>query len=271
MEIMENRENTIVWMDSHCHVEDLQLKGKAALETARTGFTHDGITHRVGGFVNVGINEARSGASAEIASRNADVWATAGQHPHTADGGTDWIEAAFRASVKMVGIGECGLDFNRDRQPRQMQRDVFAAQIRLAHRLDTTLVIHTRDAWEETFSILDREGWPTRTVLHCFTGGVDEVTECLAHDAWISASGIVTYGPGLIREAFQIVPQHKLLVETDAPYLTPEPLRSAKVRVNTPVNVGHVGAFLAALRNEELAALAQATVANTRAAFGLDG
>ena len=127
-----------------------------------------------------GRDRPRAFAERDRASPTAhdDVWATAGVHPHDATQGLDGI-AALLDHPKVVAVGEAGLDYYYDHSPRDVQQSVFAAQIALAHERDLPLVIHTRDAWDDTFRILDREGMPRRTVFHCFTGGPDEATAAL--------------------------------------------------------------------------------------------
>ncbi len=115
-------------------------------------------------------------------------------------------------------MGECGLDYHYDHSPRDVQREVFAAQIALAHRHDRALVIHTREAWDDTFAILDEAGVPERTVFHCFTGGAAEAERALALGAHLSFSGIVTFpSADDVRDAARLCPDDRLLVETDAP------------------------------------------------------
>src|SRR5262249_27083775 len=158
---------------------------------------------------------------------------------------------------EVVGVGECGLDYHYDHSPRDQQRAVFAAQIRLAHRGDHTLVIHTREAWDDTFAILDTEGVPARTVFHCFTGGPDEARLAPDRGAMLSFSGIVSYknAPEL-REAAALAPLERILVETDAPYLTPVPHRGKK---NKPAWVPLVGEAVAAAKELAVEEVAEAT------------
>ena len=160
------------------------------------------------------------------------VWATAGVHPHDAEGGLDGLEALL-GRPEVVAVGECGLDFHYDHSPRDVQREVFAAQVAPGPRPPALpLVVHTREAWDETFAVLEGEGVPERTVIHCFTGGPDEARRCLDLGAHLSFSGIVTFkGAPEVREAAALCPLDRLLVETDAPYLAPVPHRG---RPNRP-------------------------------------
>ena len=155
---------------------------------------------------------------------------------------------------EVVAVGECGLDFHYDHSPRDQQAEVFAAQIAMALAHDLTLVIHTREAWPETFDILAAEGVPPRTVFHCFTGGPDEARRCLDLGAVLSFSGIVSFPIATdLHAAAQLCPIDRLLVETDSPYLAPVPHRGKK---NQPAWVVDVAAALAAVKGVAVADVA---------------
>ena len=146
----------------------------------------------------------------------------------------------------VVAVGECGLDYYYEHSPRNAQRSAFAAQIALAHAHDLTLVIHARDAWADLFDVLAAEGVPARTVLHCFTGGVDEVERCLGAGMFVSFSGIVTFKNAAdVRAAAARCPLDRLLVETDSPFLAPVPHRG---RTNEPSYLPYVGEAIAAVK-----------------------
>jgi TatD DNase family protein len=164
-------------------------------------------------------------------------------------------------------VGECGLDYHYDHSPRDVQREVFAAQIGLAHRHDLALVIHTREAWEDTFDVLAAEGVPERTVLHCFTGGPDEARRCLDLGGYLSFSGIVTFPSAQdVREAAALCPLDRVLVETDAPYLAPVPHRGKR---NRPALVAVVGAGLAEAMGRDVAEVAEASWRNATGVYRL--
>lgn len=246
------------WTDDHCHLPD---DGTAAdvVAAARAA----GVER----LVHVGTDLASSRAAIALAGTLDGVWATAGVHPHEASHGIDGIEALL-ADPWCVAVGECGFDFHYDHSPRDVQRDVFAAQIALAHAHDKALVIHTREAWEETFEVLDAEGVPARTVFHCFTGGADEADECLARGAHLSFSGIVTFpSADDVRAAAARCPLDRMLVETDSPYLAPVPKRG---RTNEPGWVPLVGAGLAEAAGHPLEAVAEATWRNAARCYRLD-
>ena len=197
--------------------------------------------------VDVGTDVADSTAAADRAAAHPAVWATAGVHPHEARHGLDGLEALL-ARPEVRAVGECGLDYHYDHSPREVQREVFAAQVALAHAYDLALVIHTREAWDDTFDVLDEVGVPERTVFHCFTGGPAEAERALALGAHLSFSGIVTFpSADDVRDAARLCPDDRLLVETDAPFLTPVPHRG---RPNHPGLVTLVGARVAEVRGQ---------------------
>jgi TatD DNase family protein len=245
------------WLDSHCHLP-ASTAGDLVAEAAAADVTT---------MVTVGCDRASSVEALEVAASHAGVHATVGLHPHEARHGVESIRDLFAGPVRPVAVGECGLDHHYDHSPRDAQRDAFAAQIALAHELDLPLVIHTREAWEETFDILDAEGVPARTVFHCFTGGPDDARRCLDRGAVLSFSGIVTFnGAPEVREAAAMTPLDRMLVETDSPYLAPVPQRG---RPNRPAWVPFVGARLADVLGLEVDAVRHATRANAERLFGL--
>ena len=234
------------WTDSHCHLPDDLADATAQVEAARAA----GVER----MVNIGTDLNSSRAAIAVAGALDGVWATAGVHPHDASGGVDGlVDLLDHPSV--VAVGECGLDYHYDHSPRAVQREVFAAQIALAHERSLPLVIHTREAWDDTFSVLDTEGVPERTVVHCFTGGPAEAEESLARGALLSISGIVTFKTAHdVRAAVAVCPLDRVLVETDAPFLAPVPHRG---KANRPDLLVHVGAAVAAASGvtvDELAA-----------------
>lgn len=247
-----------MWADSHCH---LQYEG--ITEDALARATEAGV----GRIICVGTDAPQSGMAIEVARAHpGTVWATVGLHPHDAIQGVEGI-VGLLGPPEVVGIGECGLDYHYDHSPREVQREAFAAQIGLAHEHGLALVIHTREAWDDTFAILGAEGVPERTVFHCFTGGPTEARLCLDLGASLSFSGIITFKTaGDVREAAALAPLDRILVETDAPYLTPVPHRG---RPNGPQFVALVGAAVAAEKGLPVEAVEAATWANTAALFGL--
>jgi TatD DNase family protein len=170
-------------------------------------------------------------------------------------------------SPRVVAIGEAGLDYYYEHSHRTDQREAFAAQIQLAHQHDLPLIIHTRDAWDDTFDVLLAEGAPKQTIFHCFTGGPDEARRCLDIGAFLSFSGIVTFKTALdVVEAALLCPLERILIETDSPYLAPVPHRG---RTNQPANVAVVGTRVADIKNIDPHEMARITTENACIAFPL--
>ena len=268
----------VSWTDSHCHVHD-ENDADEELRRARDA--------GVGAVVLVGTGPDSSRRAHELARSRPGpsddgpaLYFTAGVHPHAASHGTSEVvtlledlaaerSGALATPGEVVGVGECGLDYFYEYSPRPAQRAAFAEQIALAKRLDLALVVHTRDAWDDTFAILEEEGLPERTVIHCFSGGPSEAARLVELGAFLSFSGIATFKSAEeVREAVAACPLDRLLIETDAPYLAPVPHRG---RPNEPAFVTVVGEAIASLRGVEPSRLARETTENTRRAFRLAG
>lgn len=260
------------WIDAHCHLQDRFLEGDdregalaATLERCRVADVTRAVV--------IGTDQESSRQALALAQRvkgDFDLFATVGLHPHDARSDlAPVIDMARARPERLVGIGECGLDYYYEHSPRSMQRTSFAAQMALAAELDLALVVHARDAFDDLFDIFDSEGVPPRTVIHCFTGTPVEVEGCLERGCDISLSGVVTFkSADAVREAAKLVPLERLHVETDSPFLAPVPLRG---RPNEPANVAIVGAFVAELRGEPLELVREQTAANTTRLFALPG
>ena len=219
-------------------------------------------------MVTIGTSAEESAAGIEVARAHDGVWATVGLHPHDAVDGVEGIAGLLaRPDPVVVGVGECGLDYHYDHSPRPVQRQAFAAQVSLAAELGLALVVHTREAWDDTFDILATVGPPPRWILHCFSGGPIEADRGLEMGAMLSFSGIVTFkSAGDVRLAAARCPLDRLLVETDSPYLAPVPYRG---RPNNPSLVPVVGAAVAAVRGVATEVVEAATWANSAAVFRL--
>ncbi len=242
----------VEWFDSHCHLQeefaeagDGNDPGPHATRLAETvaRAAEAGVT----GMVCVGTGAGSSAEAVDLVramhrpdsvavAEGVELWATVGLHPHDAVDGVDSLDALLGAELGtvpvgdgqrvVVAIGECGLDYHYDHSPRPNQREAFALQVELANRHRLALVIHTREAWDDTLDILAAVGVPARTVVHCFTGGPEEARRCLDLGTFLSFSGVVTFkNADQVREAAALCPLHRLLVETDAPFLTPVPRR----------------------------------------------
>jgi TatD DNase family protein len=256
-----------MWTDTHCHLDDDRYRGD--VDSRRELGGTNGVLGRardagVSRFINVGCDRDSSLRAIDIAVANADVWASVGLHPHEASNRVDSIRDLFD-SPRVIAVGEAGLDYYYDHSPRDAQHTAFAEQIELANGLDLPLIIHTRDAWDDTFSVLSEVGTPSTVVFHCFTGGPDEARRCLDIGAHLSFSGIVTFKTAAnVAEAARICPLDRILVETDSPYLAPVPHRG---RVNQPSNVAVVGTFIADMRSIAVDEFARITTENACIAF----
>ncbi|HEU4956892.1 MAG TPA: TatD family hydrolase [Sphingomicrobium sp.] len=246
-------------IDSHCHLNyaGLAERQDEVLANARE--------RGIGGFLNISTRQKEWGDVVGVAERNTDVWATVGVHPHEADAHPDLgarvlVEAA--AHPRVIAIGECGLDYYYDKSDRGAQRERFQAHIDAAREAGLPLVVHTRDAEEDTAEMLAREvgkGGVTG-VLHCFTGSAKLARKGLDLGFYISISGIVTFKNARdLQETAKTIPQDRLLVETDSPFLAPVPHRGQTCE---PAFVADTAAFLAELRGEQLGELAERTTSN---------
>lgn len=245
------------WVDNHCHIPP-GPDGAAWVDAARAA--------GVSTMITVGVTTQRSIEAIEVARNFDGVFATVGVHPHDANEGVGGL-AQLLEEDGVVAVGEAGLDYFYEHSDREVQRPVFAEHIALAHDHELPLVIHSRDAWDDTFSILDSEGVPARTVLHCFTGGPLEAEKALERNIVISVSGIVTFGNAAdLQAAVAATPLEHLMIETDSPYLAPVPKRGKK---NEPANVVHVGEKVAELHGIEVAEVASATAVRAREFYAL--
>ena len=246
-------------IDSHCHLNYAGLveRQAAVLDAARG--------RGIGGFLNISTRQSEWGDILATAEAHPDVWASVGVHPHEADAHPDLGAAALvdgAAHPKIVAIGECGLDYYYDKSDRGAQRERFAAHIEAARTTGLPLIVHTRDAEEDTAEMLGaatREGGVSG-VLHCFTGSAEMARKALDFGFFISLSGIVTFKNARdLQDTAKQVTLDRLLVETDAPFLAPVPHRGKPCE---PAFVADTAAFVAELRGEQPDALAEATTAN---------
>ncbi len=252
-------------VDSHCH---LNYKGlvedqDAVIARARAA--------GVGTMLNISTRQREWDAIIATAERDPDIWATVGIHPHEADEHAD-IDAdrliAAAAHRKVVGIGESGLDYYYDHSDRARQRASFRSHIAAARATGLPLIVHTRDAEDDTAEILtDEMGKGAFTgVIHCFTASADFARKALALGLYISISGIVTFKNARDLQAIVTdLPDDRLLIETDAPFLAPVPHRG---RTCEPAFVADTAAFVAKLRGTGVQAVAARTSANFFALFG---
>jgi len=254
-------------IDSHAHLTFPDLSGvlSAVLDRCAAG----GVDR----IITVGTDVADARAALDLARQHeGTIFAAAGFHPHqAAKMMTDDLAAmeGLWRDPQVVALGEMGLDYHYDFAPRDVQQDVFGAQLERASAFDKPVVIHSREALDDTMAILSERGFVgRRVVFHCFTGTPDEAASIAALGWRISFTGVVTFKRSQELQAIaRAYPADQLMIETDAPYLSPEPVRHK--RPNEPSYVVHTAGFLADLRGETLEDLAATTAQNTVAFFGL--
>ncbi|MEO6247628.1 MAG: TatD family hydrolase [Sphingomicrobium sp.] len=252
-------------IDSHCHLNypGLAERQGEVLASARA--------RGVRGFLNISTRQSEWPEIIATAEREPDVWATIGVHPHEADAHSDLGAAALieaSAHPKVIAIGECGLDYFYDKSDRSAQRERFVAHIDAARATGLPLVVHTRNAEDDTAEMLSQavgQGGVTG-VLHCFTSSAELARKALDLGFTISLSGIVTFKNAKdLQDVARTIPADRLLVETDAPFLAPVPNRG---KTCEPAFVADTAAFVATLRGESIEQLAASTTANFFNLFG---
>jgi TatD DNase family protein len=255
-------------IDSHCHLDSERFAAdrEAVIERAFAAGLECLLT------IGTGDGPPDLEGAIRIAERFPGIYASVGVHPHDA---TRWTEEIGRRQAellehpKVVAFGEIGLDYYYDHSPREVQRGVFAEQLRIAAGARRPVVIHTREAWEDTFELLERHWKPTGLggVMHCFSGGPEQARRALDLGLHLSFSGIVTFPKAReIQEAAKLCPADRLLVETDAPFLAPAPHRGQR---NEPAFLIHTAAKLAELRGVPVEEIASASAANFRRLMGV--
>jgi len=247
---------------AHLHFPDFAEDLPAVVERARAA--------GVRAMVTIGTDRETNRAVVELSKQYPDVWATVGIHPHdagdAAEADFEEIERLARDEYWVVGFGEMGLDFFRDLSPRDAQAKVFRRQIDIARRVRKPLVIHCRDAHDETLAILGEErAGETGGVMHCFSGDVAIARRCLDLGLYISLAGPVTYkNARALPDVARFVPEDRLVVETDCPYLPPTPHRGKR---NEPAYVGLTAEHVAGLRGADPEALSDALTVNAARLF----
>jgi len=254
-------------VDSHCHLADSRLRDEIE------GIIGRACLAGVATIISVGaIGPIETDCLAvEIAERHREVYAVVGVHPHDANACGDGRIAQLRdlaSSPKVVAIGESGLDFHYMHSPQEAQEVSLRRHLQLAAKLDKPIVIHCRDAEQRLAALVRETGMPPRGgVIHCFTGDTVAAREFLRLGFYISFSGIVTFRNAAdVRNAALLVPEDRVMVETDAPYLAPEPYRGKR---NEPAYVARTLEVLARVRGVSAETLAAATAANARRLFGI--
>lgn len=229
-----------ILIDTHLHVYRHEFDGD------RDEVRERAWSAGVGAFLHVGYNAETIHQAQEICQQDEWSWASAGLHPHDA---ADWnaeLEDLIRGLAregKIIAIGECGLDYYRDLSPRDAQDAAFRAQIRLAKECDLPMIHHVRDAWPEARAVLDEEGLPPRRgIFHAFAGDADFARWAVDEGYCLGIGGVLTYKSAHLPEAIEGLPPEALFMETDAPWLPPQPWRGKR---NEPAYLRHTAAALA--------------------------
>ncbi|MCL2648015.1 MAG: TatD family hydrolase [Phycisphaerales bacterium] len=251
-------------IDSHCHLTYPGLVENVAAVLQRAAAA--GVNR----VITVGTDLPDHDKVVALADAYPVIFAALGVHPHHAaeveEGYENFLENRLRNHQKVLAVGECGLDYHYDYSPRLRQRGVFVNQLEIARRVGLPVILHVREAHADALAIM-KDFCELRFVVHCFTGTPAECEAWLALGAYIGITGIVTYKNAAdVQASAKLVPSDKLFIETDAPYLSPEPVR--KNKINEPANVVYTARFLAALRNTPFDQLAQQTTANAAKLFG---
>ena len=246
-------------IDSHCHLE---YKG---LVEDQAGVLARARSAGVGGFLNISTRQREWEQVIATATREPDIWASVGIHPHEADAHADLGEAVLIAATehpRVIAIGETGLDYHYDHSDRAVQRALFRTHIAVARQTSLPIIIHTRDAEDDTAAIIaeEMEQGAFPALIHCFTASADFGRKMLELGLTISISGIVTFKNAKdLQEVAANLPEERLLVETDAPFLAPVPHRG---RPCEPSFVADTARFIAQLRGVTPEALAETTTRN---------
>jgi TatD DNase family protein len=243
-----------MFIDSHCHLDDERFAGDldAVLDRAAAA----GVTRIL--TIGTGDGPPELDRAVRLADRYSQVYASIGVHPHDAAKVTSQTYEDLRAlsaHAKVIAFGEIGLDYHYDFSPREIQREVFINQLQLARAVNLPITIHTREAWDDTMSIL-REHWSGDGVMHCFTGDPVQAREALDLGFHLGYGGVLTFKTADdVRESARITPDDRLLIETDAPWLAPIPYRGkrnepsmmvetvrklAEIRGTTPAGIGSI-------------------------------
>ncbi|TAN45381.1 MAG: YchF/TatD family DNA exonuclease [Nitrospirae bacterium] len=250
-------------IDTHCHLEMSQF------EADRAAVIKNAFDSGLEAVITIGSDFKGCEGAFSLAGDHADIYAAVGLHPHDAKDFNDSVLSKFKSwvqSKKVVAIGEIGLDYHYDHSPRQIQQEVFAKQLAYANECGLPVIIHSREAKADTMKLLEESG-VRNGVLHCFSGDMDMAEKAMALGFHISIAGPVTFKKAqTLREVAAAVPDDYLLIETDAPYLAPEPLRGKR---NEPAFIVHTARFIAQLRGVTFEDIDRITTINTKRLFGI--
>lgn len=254
-----------MFTDTHCHIHeaDYALGGEAAVNQAHAA----GVKY----LMCVGTDETTSEAAVAFAAKHETIWASVGLHPHDAIHGVTAV-GALRELLegenrhKIVAIGECGLDYFYDHSPRATQEEMLHAQLQLAQEYDLPVIFHVREAFGDFWRIFGQyQG--LRGVLHSFTDSEETLEKALGQGLYVGVNGISTFTKVEVQQKmFANIPLERMLLETDAPFLTPKPKRGS---INEPAYVRYVAEHVATVRGISVEAIADATTRNAKVLFGL--
>jgi len=255
-------------IDTHCHLTFEPLAGAIEAVVERSRAT------RVTEWITVGTNPQDSRKAIELTGRFDNMYAAVGIHPHDADSVTSRAINELKelaGNVKVVAIGETGLDFHYDSSKQTAQRRIFVQQLKIAQELNLPVIIHSRDAFEETIDILEQFGSGVKKVVfHCFSGSPEQANLVLDKGFYISLTGVVTFkNASKTQQVAKIVPMDRLMLETDCPYMSPEPMR--KQKTNEPSLLIHTARFIADLKQMSFEKFAADVTATSRSFFSLPG
>ena len=256
-------------IDTHCHLTFEQLAGDidAVVERSKAA--------GVAGWITVGTDPQHNRKAVELANGFENMYAAVGIHPHDAKDVAPHTMAELKElarSEKVVALGETGLDFHYDFSPRQDQRRIFETQLQIARERNLPVIIHSREAFDETIDILEQfihlKGRLKNVVFHCFSGSARQARIVLDHGFYISFTGVVTFkNAEKTRQAAKIVPPDRLMLETDCPYMSPAPMR--KQKINEPALMVHTASYLAELKEMDQTDFARSVTAASKNFFGL--
>lgn len=252
-------------IDSHAHLDDERF------DKDRDGIIKSLEDSGIELVINPGSDVSSSIKAVALSEKYDNIYAAVGIHPHDVkdmDENTIELLRSFSKRKKVVAIGEIGLDYYYDNSPRDVQRNRFREQLRLAKEVGLPVIVHSRDAAGDTFDILKEEQDGTlRGVLHCYSGSVEMAMDYINLGFYISLGGPVTFKKSRVpKEVAKAVPIDRLLIETDSPYLTPEPYRGKR---NEPIYVRYVAGVIAEIRGMTFEELASKTTENTKKLFGI--
>lgn len=250
-------------IDSHAHLDDRRFDGD------RDRLIKSLKDSGVGMVINPGADLGSSIKAVSLAEQYDNIYAAVGIHPHSAkemDDSTIEILRSFSNRKKVIAIGEIGLDYHYDHSPREIQQERFIEQLNLAKEVDLPVIIHTREAAKDTLDIIKKaQNGSIKGVMHCFSGSLEMAWEYIELGFYISFAGPITFKNARVsREIINAMPLNRLMIETDSPYLTPEPHRGKR---NEPAYVRYVAGTIAELRGISFGEIAKRTAENTRELF----